>query len=128
MFRLTEWPAAKVERWIFRAVFGLGRRGVEIPPEVLKLGSAAIAYVIATKAVQMPSGLGIKLADELMECVQRCEEHGDRRLVEQDIEDVTTRLTLKGEVLKLTFGFFGIGDFPSSPESPPPPATPKQKP
>lgn len=105
-YRITEWSAIQTERWILRAVFGLGKAGVDIPPEVLQLGAAPTAYAIASQASKLPSRLGLRLADELMECVQRVEEALDRSLVENDIEDVTTRFTLKGEVLKLTFGFF----------------------
>ena len=105
-FRITEWPCTQIEDWILRAVFGLGKAGVEISPDILQAGAAPTAYVIASQAVKLPSRLGLKLAHELMECVQRVEEKLDRSLVENDIEDVTTRLMLKGEVLKLTFGFF----------------------
>lgn len=105
-FKITEWPCMRIEHWILRAVFGLGKAGVEISPDILQAGSAPIAYAIASQAVKLPSRLGLKLADELMECVQRVEEKLDRSLVENDIEDVSTLLTLKGEVLKLTFGFF----------------------
>jgi hypothetical protein len=107
-FKLTEWPAVQTERWIMRAVFGLGKAGVELPPEVLQFGSAGIAYAIATQATKMPSRLGIRLANELMECVQIVETALTRSLVDEDIEDVSTLLKLKSEVLKLTFGFFAF--------------------
>ena|ERR1700723_1312152 len=110
-FKIGEVPAKKIERWILRAVFGLGKSGVEIPPEVFQLGAAAVAYVIASKASQIPSRLGLRLADELMEYVEIVEPKVTRPLVDEDIEDVTTRLKLKSEVLKLTFGFF---DFAAS--------------
>lgn len=115
-FRITEWPCMRSERWILRAVFGLGKAGVEIPPEVFKLGAAPMAYVIASQATKIPSRLGLQLADELMECVQRVERTADRSLVDQDIEDFTTRLRLKAEVLKVLFGFFVDAASPSSPE------------
>jgi hypothetical protein len=105
-FKITEWPCIQTEHWILRAVFGLGKAGVELPPEILQLGAAPIAYAIATQATKLPSRLGIRLADELMQNVQRVEDKLDRSLVENDIEDVSTRLQLKAEVLKLTFGFF----------------------
>lgn len=124
-FKLTEWSAIQTERWILRAVFGLGKAGVEIPPEILQLGAAATAYAIASQASKMPSRLGLKLADELMECVKRVEATADRALVEQDIEDVSTRLRLKSEVLKLTFGFFVFAASPSS--APPASGTPTPK-
>lgn len=113
-FKITEWPCIRSEHWILRAVFGLGKAGVEIPPEILQLGAAATVYAIASQASRIPSRLGIRLADELMECVQRVEDKLDRSLVDEDIEDVTTRLRLKGEVLKLIFGFFVPAASPSS--------------
>ena len=118
-FKLTEWSAIQTERWILRAVFGLGKAGVEIPPEILQLGAAATVYAIASQATKIPSRLGLRLADELMECVKRVEAAGgERKLVDMDIEDVSTRLQLKGEVLKLHFGFFVFAASPSSAAAP----------
>jgi hypothetical protein len=105
-YQVSELTCMKAERWILRAAFGLGKAGVEIPPEMLTLGAAPIAYAIASQATRIPSRLGIRLADELMESVMIVEPKLTRTLVDKDIEDVTTRLRLKGEVLKLTFGFF----------------------
>jgi hypothetical protein len=115
-YHLKEWPALRAEHWILRAVFGLGRAGVELPPEILQLGAGPTAYAIASQAIKMPSRLGVKLADELMECVTIVEPKVTRSLVEQDIEDISTRLWLKGQVLKLTFGFFmqAAADSPTS--------------
>ena len=105
-FRIREWPAMRTEQWIMRAVFGLGRAGVEIPIEIVQLGAAPTAYAIASQAIRMPSRLGLKLAEELMSCVTIVEPKTVRSLVENDIEDFSTRLWLKGQVLKLIFGFF----------------------
>lgn len=114
IFHLKEWPALRTEHWVMRAVFGLGRAGVELPPEILALGAGPTAYAIASQAIKLPSRLGIRLADELMECVTIVEPKVTRGLVENDIEDFSTRLWLKGEVLKLTFGFFVPAASPSS--------------
>lgn len=105
-FLITEPPATVAEQWVIRAALGLGKAGVEIPPEVLQLGAPAIVYLAGTQALRLPSRLALKLADELMGWVQRVEDKLTRSLVENDIEDVLTRLKLKGEALKLTFGFF----------------------
>ncbi len=110
-FKITEWPATQTERWVLRAFFGLGQAGVELPPELLQLGAAPIIYAIASKIVYLPSDLGVQLADELMQNVERVEERTTRPLVELDIEDFSTRLQLKKEVLKLTFGFFDFAAF-----------------
>jgi hypothetical protein len=124
-FLLTEWGAKRVDDWIMRAIFGLGKAGVELPPEILQLGAAAIAYAIATQAAKIPSRLGRRLANELMDCVQIAEPKMTRSLIDEDIEDVTTLLKLKAEVLKLTFGFF---DFAASPSSAPVSGTTPSKP
>jgi len=113
-FKLTEPPCMQVDEMIMRAVFGLGRAGVEIPAEIFNLGAAPIAYAIGSQFSKLPSRLGLKLAAELMDCVQRVEDKLDRALVENDIEDVSTRLRLKGEVLKLIFGFFVSAASPNS--------------
>jgi len=105
-FRITEWPADKAEKWALRVLLGLGKGGVEIPPEVLQLGAAGILYAAGSQLLKLPSRLALKLAEELMECVERAEEKTTRSLVPEDIEDITTRLKLKAEVVKLTYGFF----------------------
>jgi hypothetical protein len=125
-FLITERPCIQTEHWIMRAIFGLGKAGVELPPELLQLGAAPIAYAIATQAIKLPSRLGIRLADELMQGVERVEEKLTRSLVDNDIEDVSTRLQLKAEVMKLTFGFFVPAASQSS--APPGSGTPSSKP
>jgi hypothetical protein len=105
-FHVKEWPCIKTEHWIMRVVLGLGKAGVEIPLEILQLGAGPTAYAIASQVVKLPAEEGIKLADELMNCVTIVEQRLTRKLIDEDIEDVSTRLLLKGEVLKLLFGFF----------------------
>lgn len=105
-FRITEWDAARAERWALRVLFGLGKGGVDLPPEILQLGAAAIVFAVGSQALRIPSRLALRLADELMECVERVETKAVRPLEPEDISEVATRLTLKKEVLKLTYGFF----------------------
>jgi hypothetical protein len=105
-FHVKEWACIKTEHWIMRVVLGLGKAGVEIPLEILQLGAGPTAYAIASQVVKLPAEEGIKLADELMDCVTIVEQRLTRKLIDEDIEDVSTRLLLKGEVLKLLFGFF----------------------
>jgi hypothetical protein len=105
-YRITEWDAARAERWALRVLFGLGKGGVELPPEILQLGAAGIMFAVGAQALRIPSRLAIRLADELMECVERVEPKTVRPLEPEDIEEVSTRIMLKKEVLKLTYGFF----------------------
>lgn len=112
-FKITEWPATTAERWALRVLLGLGAGGIELPPEILQLGAAGILYAAGSQILKIPSRRALRLADELMECIERVEEKTTRSLVEQDIEDFTTRLKLKAEVVKLTYGFF----LPAAPQT-----------
>lgn len=105
-FLITEPSAIEAEKWAMRVTFGLGKGGVEIPAEVLQLPAVAILYAVGSQSLRMPSRLALKLADEVMGWVQIVEKKVTRALVDEDIEEVTTRLKLKAEALKLTFGFF----------------------
>lgn len=105
-FLITEPSAIDAERWAMRALLGLGRGGVELPPEVLQMGAAGILFGAGSQALKMPTRLALRLADEVMSWVQIVEPKVTRSLVDEDIEEVTTRLKLKAEALKLTFGFF----------------------
>lgn len=113
-YKITEMPCTQVDRWIMRAVFGLGEVGIDLPPDLLTMGAAPIMYAIASQINKLPSKLGIELSDELMQCVEIVEDRLTRGLVENDIEDVATRFQLKKEVLKLIFGFFVPAAFPNS--------------
>ena len=106
LFKITEWDAERAERWALRVLFGLGKGGVEVPPQILELGAMAVLYAVGSQALRIPTRLALRLADELMECVARVEAKSVRALVPEDIEEVATRLMLKKEVLKLTYGFF----------------------
>jgi hypothetical protein len=112
-FLITEPSATDAERWAMRALLGLGKGGVELPPEVLQLGAAGILYAAGSQALRMPTRLALRLSDEVMSWAQIVEKKVTRALVDEDIEEVTTRLKLKAEALKLTFGFF----VPAAPQS-----------
>lgn len=102
-FLLTEMPAAQAEKWAARAVLALAKSGVQFPDELE--GMAAIATV----SVQALSGLTFEAAEPLMDemfgCIQIVEKHITRRLTDDDIDEVSTRLMLRGEVLSIHLGF-----------------------
>jgi hypothetical protein len=104
-FLLTEMSAAKAEKWAARALLALTNAGIEVPEELENAGIAAIAMM----GVQALSGLSFNqaepLMDEMFECIQIKEPAITRRLTEDDIEEISTRLFLRGEVLSLHLGF-----------------------
>ena len=108
-FILTEWPASRAEAWAIRALLALGAANVEVPDGVLNDGMAGLAAIGLKKLFALPYSAAGPLLDELMECVTVMPDarrpQVKRALVEEDIEEIRTRLTLKWQVLKLHIDF-----------------------
>lgn len=109
MFLITEMSAAKAEEWAIRALLALGASNVEVPDGAFELGMEALSVIGLKKLFALRPEVVKPLLDELMECVQvqpdRKRPEVKRALIEQDIEEVRTLLTLKWEVLKLHVDF-----------------------
>ena len=109
VFVLTEMPASKAESWAMRALLALMASGVEVPEGFDRMGMAAMAEV----GIRALSGLKWEVAEpllaEMMECVQVMPDPGKphvvRKLIEEDIEEIATRVKLRAEVWKLHTGF-----------------------
>lgn len=108
-FVITEMSAMKAEKWAAKALFAIGRAGVEIPPDLMGAGMAGIA-VVGIKAI---TSLAFEEADPLLDEMMGCAvfmPSPDKPMVtrvprEDDIEDVATILALRDEVVKLHLGF-----------------------
>jgi hypothetical protein len=111
IFVLTEMPAAQAEDWAIRALLALTKAGAEIPSGFEDAGMATIAVM----GVQALMGAGLAYADvkplmdEMFTCVQIQPNPRDpsivRVLVEDDIEEVTTRALLRKAIVELHVGF-----------------------
>lgn len=109
-YHITEMPAAQAEEWGMRALLALAKSGVDLPEDFMQMGLAGMAVV----GVQALSGLQFNdakpLLDEMLACVQAQPDarHPEvrRPLVEDDIEEVRTRLWLRQQVLALHVDFF----------------------
>lgn len=112
-FVLTEMSAADAEEWAMRIFLALTRAGIDIPGDVMGGGMAAISGVLpGIMANLLLNGVGGLHYDEvrpllaqMMDCVRIKEEMATRELTPDDIEEVGTRLFLRGEVFKLHTGF-----------------------
>lgn len=108
-FLLTEMAATRAEDWAIRCILALGAANVDIPEGAMELGMAALAEVGLKKLFSLSPLVVKPLLDELMECVQiqpdRKRPEVKRAVMEGDIEEVRTLLTLKWEVLKLHLDF-----------------------
>lgn len=109
-YYIREMSAAQAEEWGMRALLALAKSGVDLPDNFLSMGIAGMAVV----GVQALGGMSFAdakpLIDEMMACVmaQPDPSHPEvrRALVEDDTEEIQTRLWLRKEVLALHVDFF----------------------
>jgi hypothetical protein len=112
VFVLTELPASRAESWAMRALLALMSGGVDIPEGFERLGMAGMAEV----GIRALSGLKWEVAEpllaEMWSCVQFMPDpskpHVVRNLIEEDIEEIATRIALRVEVWKLHTGFLKV--------------------
>lgn len=107
IFIITEMPASQAEKWATRALLALCKAGVDIDGATTG-GMAAFAV----HGLQALSSIEFKdvepLMDEMWACVKiqpGTDPSVTRFLVEDDIEEVATRLRLRLEVFSLHTGF-----------------------
>ena len=111
IFLLTEMPATKAEKWALRAFLAMAKNGVEIPEEIAGMGMRGILVMGFVRAIgSMRYEDAELLLDEMFECVQYVanpkEPLASRRVpLEEDIEEVETRLTLRRSIFELHVDF-----------------------
>ena len=109
IFRLREMPASQAEAWGCRLMIALAKSGVEVPEGFFDMGMAGVAVM----GIQALGGLSWDVAQpllaEMMGCVQiqpgPSQPNVVRALIEDDIEEVTTRIRLREEVITLHTNF-----------------------
>ncbi len=110
MFMLTEMGAAQAEKWAIRAFFALMNTGVEIPPDIADAGMAGIASMGLQALGKLPFEAAEPLLDDMWACVQiipdPSKKNVARFVMDEDIEEVGTRIFLRKEVFDLHTGFF----------------------
>lgn len=109
VFVITEMSASKAESWAMRALLALMAGNIEIPEGFDRMGMAGMAEA----GIRALSGLKWEVAepllDEMWACIQIMPDPTKpyliRNLIEEDIEEIMTRVKLRGEVWKLHAGF-----------------------
>jgi hypothetical protein len=118
VFFLREMPASQAEKWAARCFLGMAKSGLEIPDNIGSLGLAGIAAVGLRAIASISFDLAEPLLDEMFACVQIIPDPKRpqvmRALVEDDIEDVLTRLTLRKEIFGLHVDFSKAAAFLTS--------------
>ena len=109
VFVLTEMPASRAESWAMRALLALMAGGVEVPPGFDRMGMAAMAEMGIKALVGLKWEVAEPLLAEMWSCVQimpdSSKPHIVRNLIEEDIEEIATRIKIRAEVWKLHTGF-----------------------
>lgn len=112
---ITEMPATKGEKWAARAINALLASGIEIPDKAIGQGMKGLA-MLGSSGFSNFRGVSWEalepLMDEMMSCVTRVHDTGSGRtrpVVENDIEEIKTRLLLRNAWLELHIGFSFAG-------------------
>jgi hypothetical protein len=110
VFVLTELPTAESEEWAGRALFALMNAGVEIPDNIAEAGLAGLAAMGIQAITKLPFDAAKPLLDKMMECVKiQPSPTVTRDLIPDDIEEVSTMLTLRKAIWNLHTDFFTTG-------------------
>ena len=112
VFRITEWPAATAEKWGMRMMLAANSGAGELPLNLSGIGMEGIAIIGINAFLRgniLPGTL-IPLLDELLECVKIVRDPTQPGMAsdlvsDDDIEEVATRMWLRGEVLTLHLNF-----------------------
>jgi hypothetical protein len=112
VFLLKEMSADRAEKWAARALNALAASGVQVPDGA---GLSHIAAIGFDSFRGLPWEQVEPLLDEMFSCVQRIPDPEkksaqfpfgySRPLMEDDIEEVLTRLKMRGKILELHLGF-----------------------
>lgn len=112
IFRITEMPAARAEKWAWRLFVAVKGTTAEVPPEVERLGMVGVLIrgLNSMLAADVDFARIEPLLDEMFECVQivRDPRHPDvvtPLVSDDDVEDVMTRGWLRGEIIRVHTGF-----------------------
>jgi len=106
-YLITEMPASQAESWAFRVILAVGNAGIEIPEGLASQGMAGLMAVGYMNLLKIPYASAEPLLNEMMGCVQYAPSTTMKRpLIEDDIEEVSTRLSLRKAVWNLHMDFF----------------------
>ncbi|MGJ4855506.1 hypothetical protein ACN6KF_001452 [Labrys sp. La1] len=127
-FQIREMSALKAERWAMRALIAVGKSGVDLPEGFASGGMRSLAIVGVQAIMRMDFADAEPLLDEMLDCIAvkpdpKRPEVVRPLMVDEDIEEVSTLLRLRQEVLELHTSFFSKGRT-SEPTSPAPSTVP----
>ena len=104
---ITEMSASQAEYWAIRTILAVGNAGIEIPEGLASQGMAGLLSIGYMNLLKIPFENARSLLEEMMGCIQHAPSINIKRpLIEDDIEEVSTRLQLRKAVWNLHMDFF----------------------
>lgn len=109
-FLITEASSDATERWGMRVFMAMSRANIDIDASALDAGMAGVATIALRSLASMQFDDAMPLLTEMMLCVKYVPIglkglELARNLVETDVEEITTLLLLREEVIDLHVGF-----------------------
>jgi len=122
IFVITEMSASQAEAWAMRAILALIANGVDLPENFESMGIAGLAELGIKALSKLKWTDAEPLLAEMWQCVRimpdGAKPHVIRNLIEEDIEEIATRIKLRAEIWKLHVGFLKAGALSISQEAP----------
>ena len=116
-FLITEMSASQAEAWAIKVILAVGNAGIEISEDQAAQGMSGLMAVGYMGLLKIPFEAAKPLLDEMMTWVQFNPSSNIKRpLIEDDIEEVKTRLALRKAIWNLHMDFF-LGENESTSES-----------
>lgn len=108
-FLITEMPASVAEAWAMRALLAIAQGGVQLPEGFERRGWAGMVEA----GIRALTGLRWEVAEPLLAEMWQCvavvpdpsKPHVQRPLIEEDVEEIATRIKLRAEIWKLHADF-----------------------
>ena len=117
-FHIMEMSATRAEKWATRALLAIAHTGVDLGPNVMGQGMAGIAVAGIRALSSLRYEDAEPLLDELFTCVtikpDARNPNVTRMLIEDDIEEVATRVQLKMEAINLHINFSQVAGLSTS--------------
>lgn len=107
-YKLTEMYATQGELWAARAFFAMAQNGIDIPDNLQGSGMAGLARFGLELIGKLPFNEAQVLMAEMFAQVEYIPDPKNgmtRQLIEDDIEEISTRVKLRMELLKLHADF-----------------------
>lgn len=106
-FLITEMSASQAEAWAIKVILAVGNAGIEMPDDLASQGMSGLMAVGYMSLLKIPFEAAKPLLDEMMTCVKFAPSSNIQRpLIEDDIEEVQTRLALRKAIWTLHMDFF----------------------